>query len=131
MHVATNNLSTFRVLFLVKGILTLFFSLFFIFYGFIGTIFGHIDDFNELEFNPGIIFIVIGAIGFVITVVLGILTLMAAKYLNEVRGYNFIFVVSVLNCLTGILGILLGVFTLVELTKPHIKALFEENKLTK
>ena len=129
METQTNNLSTFRVLFIVKGILTLCFSLFFIFYGFIGTIFGNIEDFNELEFNPGIIFIVIGIIGFFITIIFGVLTLIAAKYLNEVRGYNFIFVVAILNCLTGILGILLGVFTLVELTKPHVKALFEENKL--
>ena len=128
MQVATNNLSTFRVLFLVKGILTLCFSIFFIFYAFIGTIFGNIEDFKDLDFNPGIIFMVIGAIGFFFTIIFGVLTLIAAKNLKDVKGYNFIFVVAILNCLTGILGILLGVFTLVELTKPHIKQLFEDNK---
>ena len=128
MQVATNNLSTFRVLFLVKGILTLCFSLFFIFYAFLGTIFSNIEDFKNLDFNPGIIFMVIGAIGFIFTVIFGVLTLIASKKLKEVKGYNFIYVVAILNCLTGVLGILLGVFTLVELTKPHIKQLFEENK---
>ena len=71
---------------------------------------------------------IIGAIGFFFTIIFGVLTLIAAKNLKDVKGYNFIFVVAVLNCLTGILGILLGVFTLVELTKPHIKQLFEDNK---
>jgi len=125
MEVQTNNLNTFRVLYIVKGILTLLASLFFIGYSFIGVFIDNLKDTQDLEFNPSIIFFVIGIVGFVITIVFGILTLMAAKYINERRKFNFIFVVAILNCLTGILGILLGVFTLVELNKPHIKALFD------
>ena len=102
MHVTTNNLSTFRVLFIVKGILTLCFSLFFIFYAFIGTIFGNIEDFKDLDFNPGIIFMVIGAIGFFFTIIFGVLTLIAAKNLKDVKVYNFIFVIFVFYTIKAI-----------------------------
>lgn len=126
MH-TTNNLGTFRILFLVKGILTLVVSLLFIAYASIGYF---IDDFSgtseDIPFNPSTILFVIGGIGFVLTVTFGILTLLASKYLKEIRNYNFIFVVAILNCLTGILGILLGIFTLIELNKPHVKELFEK-----
>jgi len=58
---------------------------------------------------------------------MGILTLFASKYLKEIKNYNFIFVVAILNCLTGILGIVLGIFTIIELNKPDVKALFNKN----
>jgi len=127
----TNNLSTFRTLFLVKGILTLLFSFFFIAYASIGGFLWNIDeitnDTNSLPFNPGIIFIIIGSVGFIISVVMGILTLLASKYLKDIKNYNFIFVIAILNCITGILGIILGVFTIIELHKPHVKELFNKN----
>ncbi len=62
-----------------------------------------------------------------LTISLGILNLLASKYIKETKNYNFIFAVAVVNCLTGILGILLGVFTLIELTKPEIKPLFNKS----
>jgi len=52
--------------------------------------------------------------------------LLASKYIKEQRNYTFIFVVAIVNAITGILGILLAVFTLIELSKPHIKELFQE-----
>lgn len=128
MEVQTNNLSTFRVLFIIKGILTLLFSLFFVAYALFGVFIDRIGEIEDMEFNPSFILIIIGAIGFTLTLIFGILTLVAAKYINETRNFNFIFVMAILNCLTGILGILLGVFTIVELNKPHIKALFEDKK---
>lgn len=125
-----NNLNTFRVLFMVKGILTLLFSLFFLFYMAIGSIVSDIPESaygpQAPPFNPGKIFIVIGLFGFVITVAMGTLTLFASKYLNERRKYNFIFAMAIVNCLTGLLGILLCIFTLIELTKPHVKEVFSE-----
>lgn len=79
---------------------------------------------NDMPFNPGLVFIVIGLIGFVILVVMGILNLLVSKYIKEKKNYNFIFVMGVLSCMSGILGILLGIFTIIELNKPHIKAMF-------
>ena len=124
-----NNLNTFKTLFLVKGILTLCFSLFFMLYAGIGLVFGTIttlDPTNDVPFNPGIIFIIIGGIGVVFCVTLGVLMLFASKYIRERKNYNFIFAMAIVNCLTGILGILLGVFTLIELNKIEVKQLFEK-----
>jgi len=125
-----NNLSTFRILYLVKGILTLAFSLFFVLYAMFGYFFTDLMEQevnnSDLPFNPGAIFTIIGIIGFIISLTFGILTLIASKYIKERRSYTFIFVVAILNCLTGILGILLGVFSLIELNKPEIKSLFDK-----
>lgn len=126
---STNNLNTFHILYLIKGILTLFFSLFFIAYAAFGGFMGKMieaDAENALPFNPGIIFMVVGIIGFVLCLVVGILTLFAAKFIKEQKNYTFIFVIAILNCLSGMLGIILGVFTLVELNKPEVKALFDK-----
>lgn len=130
MENLTHNLNIFKTLFLIKGILTLLLALFFIAYALFG---GYIvnmasgGDFDDITFNPAIIFFIVGGVGFVIASVMGVLTLLASKYINEVRNYNFIYVIAILNCLTGILGILLGVFTIIELNKPHVKAFFNKS----
>ncbi|AUC77956.1 hypothetical protein CW736_00375 [Nonlabens sp. MB-3u-79] len=126
-YMPTDNLSTFATLHLVKGILTILFSLFFLLYMFVGTAltFGSMNHGQDMPFHPGNIFIIIGAVGFIITVSIGILTLLAGKYIKERRNYNFIFAIAIINCITGILGVLLGVFTILDLNKPHVKAQFE------
>lgn len=130
MHNKTNNLNTFRILYLVKGILTMGFSLFFMLYVGMGFFFSKAVEYSEqdanLPFNIGWIFGIIGSIGILICIILGILNLLVSKYLKTITRYNYIFAVAVVNCLTGVLGILLGVFTLIELTKPEIKALFSK-----
>jgi hypothetical protein len=126
---SNHNLNTFSILFLIKAILTLCFSIFFMFYvglGFFVSSAVAFDQSNDIPFNPGIIVIIIGAIGLVITVTIGILTILASNYLKAVKNYNFIFAMAVVSCLTGILGILLGVFALIELSKPEVKQLFEK-----
>lgn len=123
-----NNLDLFKTLFLVKGILTLCFSLFFLAYASIGATFMKLAVFptqeEQLPFDPSIIFIIIGSIGFVFTITLGILTLLTSKFIRLRKKYNYIFVLAILNCFTGILGILLGIFTIIELNKPEVKELF-------
>jgi hypothetical protein len=95
--------------------------------GFFVTSAIELDQSNDVPFNPGIIIIIIGVIGIIISVAIGILTILASNYLKAVKNYNFIFAMAIVSCLTGILGILLGVFTLVELSKPEVKQLFENN----
>jgi hypothetical protein len=107
--------------------MALFFICYALFGGYIVNMAGSGGDLDNMTFNPAIIFFIIGGVGFVIASVMGVLTLLASKYINEVRNYNFIFVIAILNCLTGILGILLGVFTIIELNKPHIKTLFNKS----
>lgn len=128
MNSRPNNLDTFKILFLIKGILTLFFSLFFVFYASMGASFGRMfentDDACMMPFNPGNIFMVIGIAGFILAIALGVLTLLTSQYIGERRNYIFIFVIAILNATTGVLGILLAVFTIIELNKPEVKELF-------
>lgn len=126
------NLHTFKILFLVQGILTLLFSLFFLFYAIMGSalsgVFNEqqsISGRNDMPFNPANIIIMIGIIGFIITVTIGSLTIVASQRMQQLRSYTFIFVMSIVNCLTGLLGILLCIFTLIEISKPHVKGKFE------
>ena len=128
----TDNLNTLAILHLVKAILAFLFSLFFVFYMFMGTFVGKMIEMNpeaDPAFNVSIVFWIIGGIGMVFSIIFGILNLLSYQYLNKKKNYTFIFAVAIINCLTGILGILLGVFTLVEISKPHVKGIFEKNSL--
>lgn len=124
----TNNLKMFSTLFLVKGILNIFISLFFLIYASLGSLIFNMDEIkngmDEIPFSPGYIFVIIGSIGFFVSIAFAIATLVASKYLKVPKNYTFIMVIAFLNCLTGVLGILLGVFTIIELNKPHVKQLF-------
>ncbi|MGB5941550.1 MAG: hypothetical protein WBG71_01585 [Leeuwenhoekiella sp.] len=126
----TNNLQTFRILFIVKGVLNLLLALFFLgfagFFSFIASDIAHNTP-SDMPFNPLTFFGVFWGIGFALSVVFAILTFMAAKYLGEARKHTFIIVIAVLNCLSGIIGIVLGIFTIIEITKPEVRALFETN----
>lgn len=129
---AQNNLANFSTFFLVKGILTFAASLFFLLYAGMGLFFGammemaeNVDGADLPPFNPGILFIIIGGIGFILAVIFGMLTLHAGKCIKARKKPQFIFVMAILQCFTGVLGILLGVFTIIELQKPEVKALFE------
>lgn len=128
MNDPAKNLNTFRILFLIKGILTLCFSLFFVLYGGLGVVFTNLDEFSSAAqpFNPGYIFLIVGIVGFIFSITLGTLALIASKYLKEQRNHTFIFVVAIMNALTGVLGILLAVFTLIEISKPEVKELFNK-----
>lgn len=78
-----------------------------------------------MPFNPGHIFMIVGICITFFAITSGTLCFFAAKCLRETKGHTFILIVSILLAITGgILGILLCVFTLIEINKPHIKALF-------
>ena len=98
-----------------------------------GVFFSHLPEFDpntsSMPFNPFNLFLYIGIVGFIITLALGSLTIIASNYINQQRSYTFIFVIALVNAITGVLGILLAVFTLIEITKPEVKALFEKNNL--
>jgi hypothetical protein len=56
---------------------------------------------------------------------LAICTAMAGKYLAEHKRYNFCLVVAAVLCLFMPFGTVLGVFTILVLVRPSVKALFE------
>lgn len=56
---------------------------------------------------------------------LAICTAMAGKYLAERKSYNFCLVVAAVLCLFMPFGTVLGVFTILVLVRPSVKAMFE------
>jgi hypothetical protein len=125
-HYRTDHLDTLAVLHLVKGILNFTFSLFFIFYAFMGGIFSRfpVQHHSEIPFDLSLIFYLIGGIGFLICIVLGTLNMISYSYLKKRKKHGFVFAISIVNCVMGVLGIILGIFTIIEINKPHVKDQF-------
>ena len=79
----------------------------------------------------GGILIGVGIVLFLIVVVYGILTLMAGgKYRKHQGGYWFCFILAIVTLIIGgIPGIVLGIFSLIVLSRESVKALFRGQSL--
>ena len=79
----------------------------------------------------GGILIGVGVVLFLIVVVYGILTLMAGgKYRKHQGGYCFCFILAIVTLVIGgIPGIVLGIFSLIVLSRDSVKALFRGQSL--
>ena len=79
----------------------------------------------------GGILIGVGIVLFFIVVVYGILTLMAGgKYRKHQGGYWFCFILAIVTLVIGgIPGIVLGIFSLIVLSRDSVKALFRGQSL--
>lgn len=79
----------------------------------------------------GGILIGVGIVLFLIAVVYGILTLMAGgKYRKHQGGYWFCFILAIVTLVIGgIPGIVLGIFSLIVLSRESVKALFRGQSL--
>jgi hypothetical protein len=72
----------------------------------------------------GVVAIIVGAFLFVLFETYGILCIIAGKKYATHDGYRFCFVLAVITCLNFPLGTALGVFAIVVLNRPSVKALF-------
>ncbi len=131
MTTKSNNLDTFKTLYLIKGILTLLMSFLPLIYIFLGGFLSTMIEMEEIQdpppFDIGLIFMIIGVVALIFIVGTGVATILASNYIRDRKNYTFILVVAILNCFSGILGILLGVFTIIEINKPEVKELFEQS----
>jgi len=117
--------------YIVAGLAALF-SFFPLIYTAIGVIFifaarnGTAKPGEELppEFL-GWTFAVLGSLLFVIGVVMAITILMAGRSLALRKRYTFAFIIACIECLFFPFGTILGVFTIVTLSRESVKALFE------
>ena len=73
----------------------------------------------------GWIFAVVGALLFVIGIVMAICILIAGRSLALRKRYTFALVIACIECLFVPFGTILGVFTIVALSRGSVKALFE------
>ena len=73
----------------------------------------------------------VGVVLFLIVVVYGILTLMAGgKYRKHQGGYWFCFILAIVTLVIGgIPGIVLGIFSLIVLSRESVKAVFRGQSL--
>ena len=119
--------------YLVSAAWNALFSLFGLFYAFIGLMMGSI--FANIPPNPGQeppppfigwIFGAFGLLMFVIAVTLGVLKFIASRRLKQRRSRVFCMVVAVLSCLAIPYGTILGVFTFLVLGRPSVLRLFED-----
>ena len=72
----------------------------------------------------GWIFIVLGAVFFLAGVTMAICILIAGRCLSRRKRYSFALVIACIECLFVPFGTILGVFTIVALSRESVKALF-------
>lgn len=132
MHPGEKNLNTFRILFLIKGILDLLLIFVGLIYVMVGSFAGQVIEHDmartgqHMPVNPGSFFMVIGVVLISLALITGIPALMASAKFQRREGRTFIIVAAALNCLTGILGIILCIFTVLELQKPEVKEILND-----
>lgn len=119
----------------ILGGLTIFGSCFFLIYLFMGVaMMANPQAFHNGKPTPpggnademgGWVLTIVGAVGLLIGWTIGGLTAYAGKCLSQHRASTFVMVMSVINCLSMSFGTVLCVFTIVVLSRPSIKALFD------
>lgn len=125
-----NNIELLSTLHYVWGGITLFASLFVLIYVLVGAglLFSGMGSGELAEQFTGGVFMLFGLFGFLLVVAIGIMSILCGKYLKERRNRMFCLVISALSCANAPLGLLLGIFTIMEIEKPEIKKEFEDNK---
>lgn len=72
----------------------------------------------------GGIFVFIGLIISMIALTVGILLIKSGRNLSKQTGYTFCFVIACISCVFMPFGTILGIFTLIVLSRDTVKALF-------
>ncbi len=73
----------------------------------------------------GWLFVIIGGLVILLGWTLAILIITAGRRIRQRKSLGFITAIAAIECIIVPIGTVLGVFTLVELSKPEVKALFE------
>jgi hypothetical protein len=111
--------------------LTVFVSLFFLIYIFIGIMVLVMPEKSadqEAAIFIGWLFIVIGAIVIAFSWTIAGLLIAAGRNLTKHRKHTFCLVVADFSCLFMPLGTILGIFTLIVLMRPSVKTMFDDKQ---
>ena len=117
--------------YVVAGLAALF-SFFPLFYSVIGGFLVYASQHpgrNNQEPPPeflGWILISVGAVLFLAGITIAICVLIAGRYLSHRKGYSFALVMACVECLFVPFGTILGVFTIVALSRESVRALFSK-----
>lgn len=90
------------------------------------TLTGTMPQSKPNEFPPimGAMFMFAGLFVMVLSLAVAVFSRFAAKWIEERTHYNHLFAFACLLCIGGMLGVPLGVFSLIVLTRPQVKASF-------
>ncbi len=69
-------------------------------------------------------FILIAGLLMTVGISLAVASVMSGRYLSQSRNYTFSFVVAAILCVFMPFGTVLGVFTLIVLSRPSVKTLY-------
>ncbi len=78
----------------------------------------------------GWFFIGIAAVVILMGFTLAICSFFAGKYIKEQKKFTFCFVIAAVNCMFVPFGTLLGVFTIIVLSRDTVKALFNKHNFS-
>jgi hypothetical protein len=131
MNQDTEHLRLLAIFHYVVAGLAALFSLFPLIYTTIGAIFvlvaRHGTPKPGEELPPeflGWIFVGIGSFLFLLGIAMAISILIAGRCLSRCKGYSFALVMACIECLFVPFGTILGVFTIVALSRESVKTLF-------
>lgn len=131
MNKDLDNLKLLSIFHYVLAGLCIFPLLYGLFYVVIGIFFGAMiaSSPNSNDNGPpavlfGGIFVLIGAVIAIIALVIGLLFVKTGRNLSKQQSYTFCFVVSCISCLFVPFGTILGIFTIIVLSKDSVKAIF-------
>lgn len=79
---------------------------------------------GEVFTEMGLIFILIGALFFLAGEVMASCVIHAGSFLKQRRNYRFCFVTSCILCVLFPIGTVLGIFTLLVLSRDSVKQLY-------
>jgi len=85
------------------------------------------NDGHSREHVPpavGILFVVLGSVFFLIGLTIGVLIIMSGRHLARRTRYMFAFVTACVECIFMPFGTILGVFTILVLSRESVKTLF-------
>jgi hypothetical protein len=130
MNRDTEQLNLLAIFHYAVGGLAVLFSFFPLLYSVIGGFLLYAAEhpgLNNQEPPPaflGWMFIVLGAVFFLAGITMAICILIAGRCLSRRKGYSFALVIACIECLFVPFGTILGVFTIVALSRESVKALF-------
>jgi hypothetical protein len=76
----------------------------------------------------GWIFAAIGGLWVLGALIFGILTIVSGRYISQRRNKTFSIVIGAINCLFMPLGTILGIFTIITLSKKEVVDLYENKQ---
>jgi len=83
---------------------------------------------DDAEAAAGV-FAVVGGVLMLLSLVAGLLQIKCGRNLQVQKGRTFCMVIAALTCLSVPLGTILGVFTLVVLSRDSVKAMFDAKRV--